>query len=419
MRSSSCSGGGSFHPEKGDDNCTINGSKPAFWNTLSDEGFSRQAGQLTSPHNEEAYVDHDTTSVPEAKQRKSGKAARSNGNSSRRSRAAHMEASLNVTEIVDVNDLPEELGSCPEKYNIADTSVSGKRSEKRNGKLSKNKCDIFSIKSGLSSFRSSAGGNSVLGIHGSKRDIRDFAKHVDEVSLNELLDGSYKCPDSIKVKEQSTEGLNGSILLSVREACSVTSKSLLKPQQTHLLVTSFRSGPTGHHANILQFPLFEPKDVLDNLTLLPHKDLDLMLLDIMKPTSTSKVHSGGSLPTFPWSHVSGGHFKVNPDAVKSSSSKSTCQGRWIKMGKLIMSLGDATTYLADFQSLTYNPSLVPLGSQQPRPTENDKSLLVSTFGQKSEGSYLQLKHCATLQPYFISKVNTGLPAGKRNLPRNL
>ncbi|KAJ0559210.1 hypothetical protein HanHA300_Chr06g0197801 [Helianthus annuus] len=44
-----------------------------------------------------------------------------------------------------------------------------------------------------------------------------------------------------------------------------------------------------------------------------------------------------------------------------------------------MSLGDATTYLADFQSLTYNPSLVPLGSQQPRPTENDKSLLVSTF----------------------------------------
>ncbi|KAF5800835.1 hypothetical protein HanRHA438_Chr06g0250241 [Helianthus annuus] len=237
MRSSSCSGGGSFHLEK-DDNCTINGSKPAFWNTLSDEGFYRQAGQLTSPHNEEAYVDHDTTSAPEAKQRKSAKAARSNGNSSRRSRAAHMEASLNVTEIVDVNNLPEELGSCPEKYNIADkthaakrkTSVSGKRSEKRNGKLSKSKCDIFSIKAGLSSFRSSAGGNSVLGIYGSKRDICDFAKHVDEVSLNELLDGSYKCPDSIKVKEQSTEGLNGSFLLSVREACSVL--HLQKPAQT-------------------------------------------------------------------------------------------------------------------------------------------------------------------------------------------
>ncbi|KAJ0559209.1 hypothetical protein HanHA300_Chr06g0197791 [Helianthus annuus] len=149
-----------------------------------------------------------------------------------------MEASLNVTEIVDVNDLPKELGSCPEKYNIADktyaakqkTSVSGKRSEKRNGKLSKNKCDIFSIKAGLSSFRSSAGGNSVLGIYGSKRDICDFAKHVDEVSLNELLDGSYKCPDSIKVKEQSTEGLNGSFLLSVREACSVL--HLQKPAQT-------------------------------------------------------------------------------------------------------------------------------------------------------------------------------------------
>ncbi|KAM0015558.1 hypothetical protein Hdeb2414_s0032g00712101 [Helianthus debilis subsp. tardiflorus] len=246
-----------------------------------------------------------------------------------------MEASLNVTEIVDANDLPKELGSCPEKYNIADkthatkqkTSVSGKRSEKRNGKLSKNKCDIFSIKAGLSSFRSSAGGNSVLGIYGSKHDICDFAKHVDEVSLNELLDGSYKCPDSIKVKEQSTEGLTEVFCYRLEKlARFFTTKSLLKPQQTHLLVTS-----------------------------------------------------GGSLPTFPWSHVSGGHFKVNPDAVKSTPSKSMCQGRWIKMGKLIMSLGDATTYLADFQSLTYNPSLVPLGSQQPGPTENDKSLLLSTF----------------------------------------
>lgn len=61
----------------------------------------------------------------------------------------------------------------------------------------------------------------VTGVYGSKLDICDLAKHMEEVSLNDLLDGSYKCPNSIKVKEKSTEALNGSILHSVRNACSV------------------------------------------------------------------------------------------------------------------------------------------------------------------------------------------------------
>ena len=47
-------------------------------------------------------------------------------------------------------------------------------------------------------------------------------------------------------------------------------------------------GLTNHHDNILQFPLVAPKDVLDRLSLPPPKDLDVMLLDSMKPTSTSK-----------------------------------------------------------------------------------------------------------------------------------
>ncbi|KAK1420178.1 hypothetical protein QVD17_21563 [Tagetes erecta] len=51
-------------------------------------------------------------------------------------------------------------------------------------------------------------------------------------------------------------------------------------------VESSCTGITDHNANILQFPLFESKDVLDRLTLPPHKELDLMLLDSMKHTST-------------------------------------------------------------------------------------------------------------------------------------
>lgn len=444
MRSSGCSGGGgvtrvellgsqserepcssSFHPEK-DDNCNANGSRPVFWNKMSEEDLYRSAGQMSSHHSQEAFIDHDMASVPDSKQsqRKSGKSSRSNGSSSRRSRAAHMEASMNLTGVIDANDLQKDLGSYPGKYNIAakqKTTVSGKRSDKRNGKVPKSKCDSFSVKAGLSSFSSSAGGNNILGVYGSKHDICDFGKHVDEVSLNELLDGSYKCPDSTKEKEKKTEILNGSILLSVREACSIL--QLQKPSQTSqtpnvapvdgnynqnassCLPNAAISGPNmidenkgdagdpsscnkvenvytslNDHTNILQFPLFQSKDVLDRLNLLPPKDLDLMLLDNMKPTSTSKVQNGGSLPTFPWSHISGGHFKANPDVVKSTPSKSTCQGRWAKMVKTNTdtSLRDTTTsYLSDFETLTYNQNLVPLGRQW-GPTENEKSQLPSS-----------------------------------------
>ncbi|KAJ0811179.1 hypothetical protein HanPSC8_Chr17g0747881 [Helianthus annuus] len=450
MRSSGCSGGGgisrvellgskseretsssSFHPDK-DDNCNVNGSKPGFWNKVSDDDLYRQGGQLTGLRNGEAFVDHDMVSGQEAKQsqRKTGKSSRSNGNGSRRSRVAQMEASLNVTGVADTSDLHKELGSYSGKYNIAEktqtakpkTAVSGKRSEKRNGKIPKNKCDSFSVKAGLSSFSSAAGGNNILGVYGSKHDIRDLVKHVEDVSLNELLDGSYKCPNSVKVKEKSTEALNGSILQSVREACSVlhlqklsqtpkvpaadttynySASSFLPntstndenkgdaadPSPSNKVESSF-AGPTDHHANILQFPLFEPKDVLDRLTLPPHKDLDLMLLDSTKPTSTSKVHNGGSLPTFPWSHVSGGHFKTNPDVVKSVPSKSTCQSRWVKIGKSTTSLWDTgtTSYLADFQHLTYNQSLVPLQSQPLGSTEKEKPPLISTVNREATPS---------------------------------
>ncbi|KAL8200941.1 hypothetical protein R6Q57_012280 [Mikania cordata] len=418
MRSPGCST--SFHPEK-DDNCNLNGSKSTFWNKMDDD-LNRQAGRLTSFHDREAFADHDMVSVQEAKQsqRKSGKASRSNVNSSRRSRVMHMEASLDVTGVANVNELSKELGSYP-GYNIADrtqtaklkAAVSGKRNEKRNGKIPKNKCDSFSVKAGLSSFSSAAGGNNILGMYMVlNMTSMILQKHAEEVSLNDLLDGSYKGPNPIKVKEKSTEASNGSILQSVKEACSVlhlqrrtqnpkvpavdanydyNASSFLTNSSTNddnkgyaadpaccNKVESSCTGQTDHHTDMLQLPLFEPKAVLDRLTLPPHKDIDLMLLDSMKPTSTSKVHNGGSLPTFPWSHISGGHFKANPDVVKSTPSKSTCQGRWVKMGKSPNSVGDTntTSYLADFQDLTFNQSLVPLQSQQPGPTEKEKSPLI-------------------------------------------
>ncbi|XP_071693769.1 uncharacterized protein [Rutidosis leptorrhynchoides] len=456
MRSTGCSGGAvtsvellghkselkscssSLHPDK--DNCNVNGSRPAFWNKMSDEAIYKQADQ--------AFLNQDTRSVPEAKQpqRKSGKTARSNVISSRRSRVAHMEASMNVTGSVDFDDLPKDLGSYSGKYNIAEkklkTSVSGKRSDKRNGKLSKSKCDSFSVKAGLSSFSSAAGSNNILGVYGSKHDICDFGKQVDEVSLNELLDGSYKCRNSIEEKERKTEVLNGSILSSVRDACSIL--HLQKPIKTQTaagvdgaykhnascLPNSAVSGAitndenegvpenpsssnqvenpscafTDDHANILQFPLVAPKDVLTRLALPPPKDLDLMLLDNMKPTSTSKVQNGGSLPMFPWSHVSGRDLKSNPDVVKSTPSKSSCQGRWVRIRKSTATLWEATatSYLADFQSLTYNQSLVPLVSQRANPIEKEISPTPSISNTSSDRGVTPFDTGAT-----VSKTSVG------------
>ncbi|KAI3706972.1 hypothetical protein L6452_25095 [Arctium lappa] len=113
----------------------------------------------------------------------------------------------------------------------------------------------------------------------------------------------------------------------------------------------------------------------------------------MKPTSSSKnnldphsgkpVYSRGSLPTFYWSHISGVHFKTNPDVVKLTPNKSTCHDRWVKIGNSAFSFGDTTTSLADLESLVYNQSLVPFACQQPGPSETSTLPLVTdiTFEQ--------------------------------------
>lgn len=43
-------------------------------------------------------------------------------------------------------------------------NLNGKRGDKRNGKAPKGKCDSFSVKSGLASFSSAAGGINILGM---------------------------------------------------------------------------------------------------------------------------------------------------------------------------------------------------------------------------------------------------------------
>ncbi|KAJ9555131.1 hypothetical protein OSB04_009745, partial [Centaurea solstitialis] len=420
-------------------NNNFNDSRPDFWNKMSDiDLLRRQASHLPVLGNEESLIDHDAGPIKDSfamasakqSQRKAGS---SNGNSCKRSRQVHMEACFNVTGPIDANGLSKELGSYHGKCNVSEKmqiakqkTVSVKRKEKRNAKISKNKCDTFSVKAGFSSISSAAGGNNVFGMCGSKQDICNVAKHVDELSLNELLNGTYKRPQSVKYQGKNTASLNENILHSVRDACLILqlhkstqlqnmplvdstynqNASSCLPNSTTCGATKSDDGkgdtvdPTScnkvenscsgvaDHPNILEFPLFAPKDVVDRLSLSPPKDLDLLLLDRMKPTSSSKnsldsrlgkpIHSRGSLPTFPWSHISGGHFKTNPDVVKLTMNKSTCHGRWVKIGNSAFSFRDTTTSLADLESLVYDQSLVPSACPQPRPSETSTLPIAST-----------------------------------------
>ena len=132
--------------------------------------------------------------------------------------------------------------------------------------------------------------------------------------------------------------------------------------------------------SVLDLPLCQPKDILERLVLPPSKDLDSLLLDVAKPSVLLKNNSDSrgkqisqraTLSPFPWSHNSSGYSKSNPDAIKLSASKTTCQGRWLKIGNTGSSLEGKSDFLVDFESLSYDCSLVPLASLKCVPLENE------------------------------------------------
>lgn len=135
-------------------------------------------------------------------------------------------------------------------------------------------------------------------------------------------------------------------------------------------------------ANILDFPLYQPKDILEHLTLPPPKDLEVLLQDAAKPAAASRNNSDlrlgkpvshrGCLPPFSWSNASSGHCKSNSDAVKLSTSRTTCQGRWVKIENPITSLETTSCFLSELKSLTYDHSLVPSECQKLVPVRNEK-----------------------------------------------
>uniref|UniRef100_A0A2P2KVZ7 Uncharacterized protein n=1 Tax=Rhizophora mucronata TaxID=61149 RepID=A0A2P2KVZ7_RHIMU len=328
-----------------------------------------------------------------------GKLPRNNGGCLKRQRMAQLEDMTVPAGENSTNDLSDKLGpyltKCDsyERTQLAKqrNNSSSKRVDKRNFKVSmKNKHEWFSAKATFGCFSSSGGGNNIFGSYGLKMDVHDITKLVDDLSLNDLLDGTYQCPRLGKDKCKKASNMSESIVQSVRNAYSILHGSTNEKMATCMSssVSIISSGDNLDPStadlsssnkdccsipetpvNLLDFSLYQPKDILDRLALSPPEDLESLLQDAAKPAASSKnaadPRSGKQisrqviLPAFAWSHIFNGHSKTYSDTVKLLPSRRTCQGRWVNIGSIVNSPVAASESFTDLESLAYDENLVP------------------------------------------------------------
>ncbi|KAL8088898.1 hypothetical protein AgCh_038603 [Apium graveolens] len=418
-----------------DSSASFSRQNDAAWNKLPNGDVCKnsvdKAGKelnFMSTSNPLTYLDLDAKKL----RRTCGKAAR-------RSRLLQLETCMNETEINDIEGKAKEVGFFYGKgiglektqTSRQKTNINGKRGDKKNGKAPKNRNDSFSVKSGLASFSSAAVGNNILGGYGLRADMEDVTKNVDELSLNELLEGSYICPNLAVDKGERSQDPTQKIMQSVKDAWSILQTRKIKPQVMEVdgsyhqevlapsylaldsLVASRNEGANkdtniidaspAHKVqdsgiqfkastNILDFPLYEPEKILERLALPPPKDLEFLLLDAAKSgtprncadtRSCKPANQRGCLPPFSWSNAYSGHCKPNIDAVKLSTSRSTCQGRWAKIETTFNFPGTTSSFLSELESLEYDDSIVPVECQSllPAAKEKDRPGSVSFTGQ--------------------------------------
>ncbi|CAN0841188.1 hypothetical protein LINGRAHAP2_LOCUS3140 [Linum grandiflorum] len=259
----------------------------------------------------------------------------------------------------------------------------------------------------------------VTAVYGLKAELHDITKLVDDLSLNDLLSGTYQCCRVGKEKGKKAANSTECLLRSFTKACSVL--QVPKPslsqnvaeidsspnENTPVCPPNSLSPSNGEDgettvdisspdketcsepessAPLLDFQFDKPKDTLERLALPPSKDLESLLQDAVKPAASSRSASdqrpgkqlarGASLPTFPWSHNFNGHSRTNSDAVKWGTSRSTCQGRWGRIDNLVGCIGAPANCFTNLESLVYDEALVP--SCGPKREGDDASGAVST-----------------------------------------
>ncbi|KAM3359420.1 putative protein isoform X1 [Capsicum galapagoense] len=401
----------------------------AFWSKMPQNEF---AGHQSRHHLQDASEDQSfgktscilpLTLGLEAAQshRNFGKVGRNSTSNSKRSRIMQMDISENkvgedgkvISTELSTNSTNCKNGERTQMLKQRQNS-SGKRSDKRNGKVTKSN---FSIKS-LVGFGSAAGGRNFLGMYGLKSDVMDVIKDVDDLPLRELLDGSYKCAPLPEDKRHKASNSNDKLMQLVKDTNSILrlQKSALMQNCSNVdsklsCVNSYTSSSSASQidgdkgetrtdnlsssdqvqeysgkvqtvATMCHSPSYTPKDVLERLALTPSKDLDFLLMDTVKTASSrnsgdlrlSKPTSQrNGLPPFPWSHNCSGHPKPVPDSAKLSTSKMICQGRWVRVENTSTPLKGSTSFLVELQSLTDNHKLVSKGVQVSGPSKKENA----------------------------------------------
>uniref|UniRef100_A0A804PGS4 Uncharacterized protein n=1 Tax=Zea mays TaxID=4577 RepID=A0A804PGS4_MAIZE len=207
-----------------------------------------------------------------------------------------------------------------------------KRIDKKNIRSGvRSKYDCFSSKAGLAHFCSGFSGNSVLGAHGLKSDVRDITNHIENLSLSELLDGTYKYSSLGRDKGKKDSNL----ILGPKPPPACTSSCDIKEQCCDKPSPLVKDSS---QINVCDTALCHPKDILSRLTLPHQQDLDSLLTPGSESTAAVKPVRGASLPPFPWSHSQAGGCRQSVDCGKHGSSRSYSQWQWVRVGSNLTSL---------------------------------------------------------------------------------
>ncbi|XP_020677307.1 uncharacterized protein LOC110095923 isoform X1 [Dendrobium catenatum] len=275
----------------------------------------------------------------------------------------------------------------------------GRKADKKFFRASvKNKYESLTSKAILACSDTFSGGSNILGTHGSKSDIHDIAKNLDELSLCELLDGSYKFPKLLVDKGKKYSNSNDSILLSVRKACSIlcppphgiaenasnlkasqssqdpsfstgsSSDCETKDKQLEELVTKDKEQDS-LQANWSESTVLQPKNILEQLGLPAGHELEASLFNPsvtsipVQLTPKAKSCSYIGMPPFPWSFSHGGNSKP-VEYCKVNSTKNSCHGKWVRIGSSSTSIEDDKGFLSCLVFKEYPHNVDTLSQQK-------------------------------------------------------
>ncbi|KAG8070399.1 hypothetical protein GUJ93_ZPchr0006g45488 [Zizania palustris] len=238
-----------------------------------------------------------------------------------------------------------------------------KRIDKKNFRSGvRSKYDCFTSRTNLGNFDSGFLGNSMLGMHGLKSDIRDITNHIENLSLSELLNGTYKYSSLGREKGKKVLRTKDELLVSVRKAFSMLSgrdcsygmdANFLLGPKLPTPSTSSCDGKDQCNDKLMKEPsqievcdttLHCPKDILNRLTLPQGQDLDSLLSSgnessaAVKPSLSSVTTNGASLPPFPWTLSQAGGYRLGADCGKHGSSRSNSQWQWVRVGSNLTAL---------------------------------------------------------------------------------